>query len=94
MAVAWALTSRASDYVLELTLQEQVGVAAVYVLIFTAMIAFLAAAVAGVGLFMEDLRPGVHAFWRSRPIPIDHWFWLKYVGGLACLAGTLAATMA
>lgn len=47
--------------------------------------AFLAAVVAGVGLFLEDLRPGVSAFWRSRPIPPDRWFWLKYGGGLACL---------
>ncbi|MEQ8847143.1 hypothetical protein [Botrimarina sp.] len=47
---------------------------------------FLAALVVGVGVLLEDLRPGVNRFWRSRPISPDAWFWTKSAGGLAALA--------
>ena len=29
------------------------------------------AIVAGIGVFMDDLRPGLHTFWRSRPINVE-----------------------
>jgi ABC-type transport system involved in multi-copper enzyme maturation permease subunit len=48
-------------------------------------------AVAGIGLFYDDLRPGLHTFWRSRPIDVDAWFWLKLLTGLAMTQGVLAA---
>lgn len=59
-----------------------------------ALCAMLAALVAGIGLFLEDLRPGVHTFWRSRPISPDSWFWWKYVGGIVCLASFFGAAQA
>lgn len=45
----------------------------------------LSALVAGVGAFVSDLEPGLHTFWRSRPIDPDLWYWTKYAGGLATL---------
>jgi hypothetical protein len=38
--------------------------------------------VAGLGVLMDDLRPGLHAFWRSRPINVDGWFATKFVASL------------
>lgn len=35
------------------------------------------AVVAGVGVFMDDLRPGIHTFWRSRPVDVNQWFFVK-----------------
>jgi ABC-type transport system involved in multi-copper enzyme maturation permease subunit len=49
------------------------------------------AIVAGIGLFYDDLRPGLHTFWRSRPINVDAWFWTKLATGLAVTVGVLAA---
>lgn len=37
----------------------------------------LVAIVAGIGLWMEDVRPGLNYFWRSRPIPPNQWFFVK-----------------
>ncbi|MEZ6073091.1 MAG: hypothetical protein R3C10_23200 [Pirellulales bacterium] len=39
-------------------------------------------AAAGVGSFDADLRPKLHTFWRSRPIPPNLWFWTKLLTGL------------
>lgn len=36
------------------------------------------AIVAGIGTFMDDLRPGLYTFWRSRPIDVDRWFVVKF----------------
>jgi hypothetical protein len=47
--------------------------------------------VGGIGLFYDDLRPGLHTFWRSRPINVDAWFWTKLATGLAVTVGVLAA---
>jgi hypothetical protein len=41
--------------------------------------------VAGIGTLLFDLRPGLNAFWRSRPINTHLWFWVKYVVALALL---------
>jgi ABC-type transport system involved in multi-copper enzyme maturation permease subunit len=41
------------------------------------------AIVAGINVLMDDLRPGLHTFWRSRPISVDRWFTTKYLLGLA-----------
>jgi ABC-type transport system involved in multi-copper enzyme maturation permease subunit len=49
------------------------------------------AVVAGIGVFYDDLRPGLHTFWRSRPIHVGAWFWLKLLTGLATTVGVLAA---
>ena len=39
--------------------------------------------VAGIGVLLDDLKPGLHTFWRSRPINPDLWFWTKFLTGLA-----------
>jgi ABC-type transport system involved in multi-copper enzyme maturation permease subunit len=48
------------------------------------------AIVAGVGLFMDDLKPSLHTFWRSRPIPLGQWFGVKVTIGLASMLVILA----
>ena len=54
------------------------------------MTGFFVSIVAGVGLLMDDLRPGLHAFWRSRPIDPDQWFGVKFVASLLMTIVTLA----
>ena len=44
---------------------------------------FFVAIVAGIGVFLEELRPGMDSFWRSRPINRDLWFWTKFGFGMA-----------
>jgi hypothetical protein len=44
--------------------------------------------VIGVGVFLRDLEPGVHTFWRSRPIDPNAWFWIKFGTGVALVAIT------
>jgi hypothetical protein len=39
--------------------------------------------VVGIGVFLRDLEPRLHTFWRSRPISPDAWFWTKFITGLA-----------
>ena len=41
----------------------------------------------GVGSFVTELQPGLHAFWRSRPISPTSWFWFKFIGGAIALIG-------
>ncbi|MEX2169760.1 MAG: hypothetical protein WD851_10645 [Pirellulales bacterium] len=43
---------------------------------------FFVAIVAGIGVFFEELRPGMNNFWRSRPINRDLWFWTKFSFGI------------
>jgi ABC-type transport system involved in multi-copper enzyme maturation permease subunit len=38
--------------------------------------------VVGIGVFLRDLSPGLHTFWRSRPISPHAWFGVKYATGL------------
>jgi hypothetical protein len=46
--------------------------------------------VAGIGLFMDDLQPRLHAFWRSRPIGVGQWFGVKFIVGAVTTLATLA----
>ncbi len=46
--------------------------------------------VVAVGLFLNDLQPQLHTFWRSRPVAPDLYFWLKFVTGLVVLAAAFA----
>lgn len=55
------------------------------------MVAVGVSIVAGIGIFMEDLRPGINGFWRSRPINVDLWFAVKFAAGLAVTLISLAA---
>ena len=51
----------------------------------------LVALVVGIGTFVADLQPQRLAFWRSRPISVSQWFWIKFVTSavaiVACLQG-------
>lgn len=38
--------------------------------------------VLGAGVFLRDVEPGLNAFWRSRPINPQQWFWTKYLAGI------------
>lgn len=49
------------------------------------VIGFLVALAVGIGVFDRDLGPKLNAFWRSRPINPDLWFWTKFVTGLGVL---------
>ncbi len=51
---------------------------------------FLVSVVAGIGLLMDDLRPGLYGFWRSRPIDVDQWFAVKFTVSLLTTVLTLA----
>jgi len=58
----------------------------------TLAVAVLVALVTGIGVLYEDYSAGIENFWRSRPINVHLWFWIKYVTGLAVLTicfGTL-----
>jgi hypothetical protein len=37
--------------------------------------------VVGIGVFLRDLSPGIHTFWRSRPITPRAWYWVKFATG-------------
>jgi hypothetical protein len=52
-------------------------------------VAILWAVVVGSGVYSADLGSGLSAFWRSRPISPDLWFWTKFVVGLAAVVGVL-----
>jgi ABC-type transport system involved in multi-copper enzyme maturation permease subunit len=47
---------------------------------------FFIVIVAGIGVLLDDLKPGLHTFWRSRPINPDLWFWTKFLTGLTITA--------
>lgn len=53
------------------------------------VVAMLWAIVVGSGLYSADLSSSLGAFWRSRPISPDLWFWTKFVVGLAAVVGVL-----
>jgi ABC-type transport system involved in multi-copper enzyme maturation permease subunit len=46
--------------------------------------------VAGIGLFIDELRPRLHDFWKSRPIRSDQWFVVKFFPGLLMTVITVA----
>jgi hypothetical protein len=53
------------------------------------VVAMLWAIVVGSGLYSADLSSGLGAFWRSRPISPNLWFWTKFAVGLAAVVGVL-----
>ncbi|NOY41500.1 MAG: hypothetical protein GXP26_06655 [Planctomycetes bacterium] len=58
----------------------------------TLTVGFLVTLVTGIGVFFEDLKPGVDDFWRSRPMNFSLWFGVKFVVGVLTLVvafGTL-----
>lgn len=54
------------------------------------MIGGLVSIVSGIGLWLDDLRPEIHSFWRSRPISPDLWFAVKFASSAVITIATLA----
>lgn len=57
------------------------------------IVGVMVAVVAGVGVFLDDLSPNLNGFWRSRPIKIGQWFFVKYVVGLLVTIVTIAVPL-
>jgi hypothetical protein len=57
--------------------------------LITMTFGFAIAMVIGVGVSHSDMTPKVNAFWRSRPINPDLWFWTKALTALAVLVVVL-----
>jgi len=53
----------------------------------------LVALVAGIGVFLDDVKPGVNVFWRSRPIDATPWFFVKFFTGLLIVVGMFAGLL-
>jgi hypothetical protein len=47
------------------------------------------ALVAGIGVFLNDVSPGLNTFWRSRPIGPNLWFSTKFASGLTILMAAI-----
>lgn len=54
------------------------------------LIGGLVSIVSGIGLWLDDLRPELHTFWRSRPIATGQWFALKFAASAIITVVTLA----
>ena len=59
----------------------------------TISVGFLVTVVTGQGVFLEDLKPKVSTFWRSRPINTTQWFFVKFFTGLTVLVITFGALL-
>jgi ABC-type transport system involved in multi-copper enzyme maturation permease subunit len=60
----------------------------------TLSVGFLVTVVAGMGVFLEDVKPKVGIFWRSRPVNTTAWFFVKFSTGLVVLVVTFGALIA
>lgn len=54
-----------------------------------AAMSFLVVIVAGLGLYLEELKPNLSQFWRSRPTNFGLQFTVKYIAGLLVLVTVL-----
>lgn len=54
------------------------------------MLGGLVSIVSGIGLWLDDLRPQLHTFWRSRAIATGQWFALKFATSAIITVVTLA----
>jgi len=59
----------------------------------TMMVCFFVTLVTGIGVFLEDLKPRVDDFWRSRPVNYSLWFGVKFVVGAVILVVTFGTLM-
>ena len=59
----------------------------------TLMVCFFVTLVTGIGVFLEDLKPRVDGFWRSRPVNYQLWFGVKFVVGAVILVATFGLLM-
>jgi ABC-type transport system involved in multi-copper enzyme maturation permease subunit len=60
----------------------------------SAMIGIVLALLMGVGVALNDTRPGINRFWRSRPVNPNQWFWMKFITGLVILIATVYVPVA
>ena len=51
----------------------------------SATMSFFVVIVAGIGLYLEELKPNLCQFWRSRPMNLGLQFFVKYAAGLLVL---------
>lgn len=51
----------------------------------TLMVGFFVTVVSGIGMIYEDYSRGLPNFWRSRPMNLHQWFFLKYFTGILVL---------
>ena len=66
------------------------GVGMIYGTVAT-IFGFFIALVAGIGVSLNDLSPGLNTFWRSRPIRTSMWFWTKFITGLIIVMAAIYA---
>ncbi len=59
----------------------------------TFFVGFLVTVVIGQGVFLEDLKPKIGIFWRSRPVNTTLWFFVKFFTGLTVLVVTFGALL-
>lgn len=56
-------------------------------------VGFLVTVVAGIGVFLDDMKPQIGTFWRSRPIKLPVWFGVKFFTGLLVLTVTFGSLL-
>ena len=54
-----------------------------------ASMSFFVVMVAGIGLYLDELKPGLNHFWRSRPNDLRLWFGVKFASGILVLVTVL-----
>ncbi len=59
----------------------------------TLSVCFFVTFVTGIGVFFEDLKPGVDDFWRSKPVNYSLWFGVKFVVGASVLVAAFGTLM-
>jgi ABC-type transport system involved in multi-copper enzyme maturation permease subunit len=55
------------------------------VLTISIPVGFILALCVGISNFDQDMTSKTCEFWRSRPIHVDSWFWIKFLTGLTIL---------
>jgi len=57
------------------------------------IVGYLVTVVSGLGVLLEDHKPKVNAFWRSRPVNVNIWFSVQYLTGLLVIAMTFGPVL-
>jgi len=91
-AFALAATLAFTAIVLLADETKNVNFKRVFIQIGTGM-SFFVVLVAGIGLYLDELKPGLNNFWRSRPNDLRLWFGVKYVAGLLVLIAVLGVPL-
>jgi len=67
---------------------EQLNFSQIFLQVGASM-SFFVVLVAGIGLYLDELEPGLNHFWRSRPNDFRLWFGIKYFAGILVLVTVL-----